>query len=648
MRIPSSKASFKNKLPLPLWPVSDRARTSITPLWPVSDRARTMPGLWSLAACLLLLLLLAAGCSRQRPTPTAIPAVQTVLVRETVIVDRVVQVTPTPDPSLHPVTLRLNLGGEPSSIDPALAADPGSLDVVANLFMGLTRVDGQGQVQPALASAWDVSADGLRWTFTLRADVPWVSYRPTSGVTALGPVTAGDVVYAVRRACDPRTGASQAALNQVIAGCQALHTADLASLSAPEVQALVEGVGVLALDDTTVEFTLAAPVGDFPAIVALPINHPLPSAAVQEHGPAWTEPGHIVSNGPYLLAGWFHGDSLTLARNPLWPGWAEAGGNVERIELAMLPAEQALAAWRAGELDSVAVPPEQRQAIATDPTLGAQLVFVPTSCSEYYGFTHSLPPLDDVLVRRALSAAIDRQQLVEQVTAGGELPANAFAPAMVWGSAAGDPTVAPWALSEAQGGWGYAQALAQAQAWLAEAGYPGGQGFPTLTLLHNAAAGPAQSAQAVAAMWRAELGIPVTVTSLPWPEYQSLLNGDGAGELPHVWRMGYCGELPDQDNWLRQEFNTDSGVDRLRWAESANAPLAADGRSFNQLTAAARQSSDPAERQALYQAAEGILNDKAAAIAPLFFYRDAWLTRPGVQRTYDALNGNQFAVWSKD
>jgi ABC-type oligopeptide transport system substrate-binding subunit len=395
-----------------------------------------------------------------------------------------------------------------------------------------------------------------------------------------------------------------------------------------------------------VQFTLAEPAGDFPAIAALPINRPLYQPAIERHGPTWTEPGNIVSSGPYVLAGWFHGDSMTLARNPLWPGWAEAGGNVERVELAMLPPDQAVELYRAGKLDSVAVPPEQLQTLAADPALGRDLVFAPTSCSEYLGFMHSLPPVDDPLVRRALSAAIDREALVQQAAGVGQ-PANTFAPTMIFGSAAGDPAIAPWALPEAQGGWGYAQALAQAQAWLAEAGYPGGQSFPTLTLLHNAADGPAQTAQAVAAMWRAGLGIEVTVASLPWPEYESLLTG-GGDSLPHVWRMGYCGDLADQADWLGREFSTDQGVDRLRWADSANAPLAADGRSFNQLTAAARQSSDPAERQALYREAERILNDTAAAIAPLYTYNDAYLTRPSVQRAHDALNGNWFATWRVD
>jgi oligopeptide transport system substrate-binding protein len=615
---------------------------------------------------LLALLLLASACSRpsveERIVRETVPVVQTVVVRETVVVERVVEVTPTPDLSRQPVTLHLNLGGEPLSIDPALVSDPAGLDVATSLFWGLTGFDPQGNVEPALATAWSVSGDGLRWTFTLRDDVTWVNFKPSSGATALGPVIADDVVYAVQRACDPRTGAAQAALNYVIAGCQALHTADLAGLSAERVQALLAGVGVEALDDSTVQFTLLEPAGYFPAISGLALNRPLHRPTLDQHGPRWTEPGNIVSSGPYLLAGWFHGDSMALARNPLWPGWPEAGGNVARIELAMLADGLALERYQAGELDSVAVPPAELARVQTDPQLSRELTVAPISCSEYVGFNNSRSPTDNVLVRRALSAAIDRQALVQTVTPGGELPANTFAPPGIFGSAAGDPAIAPWASSKAQGGWGYAQSLAQAQAWLAEAGYPDGEGLPPLTLLHNAADGPARVAQAVAAMWRAGLGVEVRVESLPWPEYWRLLIGDGLsdsaqtgasngdpgnGEVAHVWRMGFCGGLPDQHGWLHGEFNTEQGVDRLRWAESANAQPAGDSRSFNQLTAAARQSPDPAERNALYREAERILTDTAAGIAPLYYYSSAYLTRPHVQRTY-GLNGNQFATWRMD
>jgi oligopeptide transport system substrate-binding protein len=635
---------------------------------------------------LVAVVLLSNACSRSREAEKVVRetvlAPQTVVVRETVVVERIVEVTPTPDQSREPVTLQLDLGGEPLSIDPALASDAGGLDVVESLFLGLTAFDPQGNVEPRLATSWTVSEDGLRWTFTLRDDVTWVNYRPSSGVTPIGPVTAEDVVYAVRRACDPRTGAGQAALNYVIAGCQALHMADPAS-SVEQIDALAQAVGVEALDATTVEFTLLEPAGHFPAVAGLSLNRPLHRATLEQHGSRWTEPGNVVSNGPYLLAGWFHGDSMALERNPLWPGWQEAAGNAARIELAMLADDQAaLALYEASGLDSVVVPPAGLAQVQADPQLSQELSITATSCSEYLGFDNSRPPLDDPLVRRALSAAIDRQSLVQDVTGGGEIPANTFAPAMVFGSAAGDPTIAPWALPEAQGGWGYARALAQAQAWLAEAGYPDGQGLPVLTFLHNNADGPAQLAQAIAAMWRDGLGVEVAVESLPWPEYWSLLN-DSSGELggsaqgglgqetgpsegqetgpsegqetgpsderqQHVWRMGFCGDLPDQYGWLHQEFNTDQGADRLRWVDEANAPLAVDGRSFNQLSAAAQQSADAAERQALYREAERVLSDEAVAYAPLYYYGAVTLTRPYLQRSFFNLTGNRFETWQLD
>jgi oligopeptide transport system substrate-binding protein len=112
--------------------------------------------------------------------------------------------------------------------------------------------------------------------------------------------------------------------------------------------------------------------------------------------------------------------------------------------------------------------------------------------------------------------------------------------------------------------------------------------------------------------------------------------------------MGLCGDLPDQHGWLHQQFNTDQGAGRLRWADSANAPLAGDGRSFNQLTAAAQQSADPIERQALYREAERILSDAAAAYAPLYHYSAVALTKPYLQRSFFNLTGNRFETWMLD
>lgn len=603
---------------------------------------------------LLLALLLLSACTRppkiERVVIQTVLAPQTVIVKETVIVERIVEVTPTPDLSQQPVTLHLNLSGEPLAIDPSLVSDSAGRDIAENLFLGLTGFDPQGNVEPELATTWSASDDGLTWTFTLRDDVSWVNYRPGSGVTAVAPVTADDIVYAVRRTCDPRTGSDFAFLNYIIAGCEALHKADLAGLSAGEVAALTQAVGVQALDEVTVEFTLVAPAGYFPATAGLWINRPQHQPTIERYGDRWTEPGNIVSNGPFALAGWFHNDSMALVRNPWWPGWSQTTGNIARVELALLADDAtALARYRAGQLDSVAVPPGELSRAQEDPTLRQELVIAPAPCTEYYGFTHIKPPLDNPLVRQALSAAIDRQTLVETVTLGGEVPAHTFAPATVFGNAAGDPTIAPWALPEAQGGWGYAKALAQAQSWLAEAGYPGGVGFPPLTLMHNAAASRGQIAAAVADMWRKGLGIEVTVVSREWRDYLSLLDGPTPVEqMPHVWRLSYCGDYPDQNNWVHEVFNSQHGVDRLRWDEAANAPLSADGRSFNQLTTAAQQSTGPAERRALYRAAERILSETAAAYAPLYHYGIVNATKPYLQRTFYGLGGNRWETWVLD
>ncbi|MDW8318590.1 MAG: peptide ABC transporter substrate-binding protein [Anaerolineae bacterium] len=599
-------------------------------------------------------LLVISACNRP---PEDVPVVRetvetvrTVVVKETVIVERLVEVTPTPTVVQGPVTVHLNLGTEPLSIDPSLVIDNAGVDVVENLFLGLTGFDAEGNVEPELAAGWSASEDGLTWTFTLRNDVRWVRYTPSAGVVPLEPVTADDIVFAVRRTCDPRTGSDYAFVNYIIAGCQRLHKADPAALSAEALQTLVEGVAVKALDEYTVQFTLEAPAGYFPAIAGLWVNRPQHRPTVEQYGARWTEPGYIVTNGPYVLAGWFHGDHMSLLRNPLWPGWSQAPGNIERVELAMWSDDtDAFARYREGELDSVTVPPTALAQVREDPTLSQELTIFPMPCTEYYGFTHTRPPMDNVLVRRALSAAIDRVALVEQVTGGGEIPANTFAPPTVFGSAAGDPTIAPWALPETHGGWGYAQALAQARAWLAEAGFPNGAGFPPLVLMHNAAESRALIAQAVAEMWRNGLGIEVQVESREWREYLGLLNSNAAPDaLPHVWRLGYCGDYPDQNNWLHEVFNTDQGANLLRWQASAEAPLGPDGRSYNELTDAARRSTDPEERRALYREAERILADTAAAFAPLYHYNVVNVTKPYLQRTFYTLGGNRFETWTLD
>ncbi|MCA9870878.1 MAG: peptide ABC transporter substrate-binding protein [Anaerolineae bacterium] len=556
-----------------------------------------------------------------------------------------------PDDS-QPVTLNINVAAEPPTLDPSLATDAVSLNVMANLFVGLTRLSDadDGSVDPELATGWEVSDDGLIYTFHLRDDARWVRYTEGDGVEQLRPVAARDVVYGVRRTCDPRTGSEYAYVDYIIAGCAALNNADAVALSETDLQAMIDAVGVTAPDATTVEFTLTTPAPYFPAIAGMWINWPQYREVIENAGDGWTEPGVIVTNGPYVLTEWRHNDSMAAMKNPLWYGWPDARGNIERVEMSMLgePAT-AYAMYEAGALDTTTVPPPDIPAALADSTMAAEVHRYATSCSNAIGFTATKPPMDNILVRKALSAAIDRQSLVDNVLKGGEIPANSFAPAMIFGNTAGDSQIAPWTLPADKGGWGYDMALKQAQEWLAEAGYPNGEGFPVITLMHAQIGDSAQVMQAIQAMWEQGLDIKVSVESQEFGVYLATTsNMTPVEERPHAFRLIWCADYPDENNWLHEVFNTDEGMNLVSWDRDANTPLGPDGMSFNEMTVAAQQTTDPATRQNLYAAAEKVLVDDAAAIAPLNYSVLVEVTKPYLERTYPGIGVSEWRDWVLD
>ena len=186
--------------------------------------------------------------------------------------------------------INMNLGAEPPTADPGLATDTTSVQVDELLFLGLTDFDDATlEVVPELATEWEVSADGLVWTFKMRKDVEWVHYDPEAKkVKKMGKVTANDVVYGVKRTVNPETASDYAYVDYIIKNAEAINNGEMADLDA---------LGVRAVDDYTVEFTLEQPAGYFPGIAGMWINRPVPQTSIEEHGDKWTEPGNIWTNG---------------------------------------------------------------------------------------------------------------------------------------------------------------------------------------------------------------------------------------------------------------------------------------------------------------------------------------------------------------
>ena len=576
--------------------------------------------------------------------------VQKIITKE---VEKVVVATPTPKPGEEKVTLDINLGTEPPTADPSLATDTTSVTVIEQLFMGLTDLAEEDMhAIPELATKWETPDNGQTWIFHMRNDVPWVRYNPATGKVEVvkdkdgNPriVNAHDVVYGVKRTLDPRTASDYAYVLYVIKGGEAVNTADPKK---DDIDALLDQVGVEAVDDFTVKFTLEYPAAYFPQIASMWVTRPEPKWVIESKGDRWIDPGFIVTNGPYVMTEWVHEDHMVFEKNPFWPDWDKVEGNIDRIYAVMVTeASTSFAMYENNELDTAGVPLDQMDRVKSDPVLSKELVIQPIGCTYYYGFTTTKPPVDNPLVRRALSAAIDRKTLVEEVLKGGQIPANTFAPKMIFGSPAGDPDIAPWALPEDMGGWGYDKAVEQAKKWMADAGYPDGEGLDIL-LMHNVSEGHAKIAQAIQAMWQTAFPkATFTIETQEWKVYlKTISRKTPLEDMPHVWRLGWCADYPDENNWVHEVFNPEQGANRPRL--SFDDPYVGDKiKEFSDTTIAAAHTQDPEERKALYKKAEKLLVDDIAAIAPIYYYTRVTVTKPWLKRHWH--DTPHFETWVID
>ncbi len=541
--------------------------------------------------------------------------------------------------------LNVNWSTEPPSIDPSLPSDLLSIQIIEELFVGLGRRNELTlENEPGMAT-WEVADDGLTYTFTIMQDIPWVHYNADTDAVeeVLDPdgnvryVDANDFAYGILRTLDPATAGPYAyVLNIAVAGGKEYNTANLDEISEEDLAALRDAVGVTVIDDYTLEIVAPSQAAFVDDILGLWMAVAQPAWLIEAEGDFWTEPEVMQSYGPYALKEWLHDESLTLIANPFWPGTdAVPVPQIKEVHGVMLTdASASFANYEAGMLDVVGAPMQEMDRIKADAELQEELFTGPDYGTYYYGFNHNRPPMDNVHIRRALSYAIDRQSLIDNVTKGGQEPAHWFSrPGLL---------AAPTMETHPDLGVRYDpdKALEELQLGLEELGLADVSELPPITLSHNESEGHARIAEAIAQMWADELGIEVLITTQEWKVFiANIKNGEGTQVFRSSWFMDYA----DASNFLYDFFHADAtGTGRVHW----NNEVDGLNEEFNALVEEALTLDDTEARRELYAQAEQILVVDEAVIIPIYWYTTVSLSKPYLNRTHSLIGNERYEKWS--
>jgi oligopeptide transport system substrate-binding protein len=476
-----------------------------------------------------------------------------------------------------PADITIINAAEPESLDPAIITGQPELRAVQGLFEGLTRPDPKtARPIPGLAERWEISPDGLVYTFHLRTNLVWSTGEP---------ITANDLVYSWIRVLNPATASDYAG--------QLFYLKNAGEFNAGKIKD-PSLVGVRALDKFTVRAELNNPTAFFLDLCAFPTLYVVPRQTIEKYGDRWLMIRPLPSSGPYELAAWRLNDKVRLKKNARY--WDAANTQSEIIDL--LPIGSAITSlnlYENGQADIVwdkeLVPVELLDVLLKRPDfhtfnyLGTYFIRL--------NVTHK--PFDDPRVRRALALAIDKNRIVKKITRAGEQPASHLVP---------DGT----ANYTSPAGLDYNPELAKKL--LAEAGYPGGKGFPRFDYIFNAAAGGAAKIHENVAielqqMFRDTLGIEMELRQMEWKVYLGALTRLDYDSSRSSW----IGDYNDPQTFLGM-FTSDDGNNRTGWKNKA----------YDALIRKANESPNLAERVKKFQQAETLLVHDEAPIIPLFFY----------------------------
>ncbi len=484
-------------------------------------------------------------------------------------------------------TLLLGNQNEPASLDPHVADALTDAIILASLYEGLTVLDEKSSsARPGVAERWEASADGLTYTFHLRADARW-----SNG----DPVTARDFAYSFQRILTPAFGSAYSYMLWSLKNAERFNTGELKNFA---------DVGVEVVDDRTLRLRLNNPIPYLPALVAHSTWMPVHRATIEKFGRGddranpWTRPGNLVGNGPFTLAEWSPNARLVVAKNPGY--WDAARTSLERV--IFFPTEKADTEdynFRAGQVHLTFDVPKSKLATyrAQSPS---PLRIDPLLNITYLNFNVTKAPFTDPRVRRALALAVDRDALSQKVLNGAFLTASAIVPPDCGGY-----------VSSTRLNLDYAEA----RRLLAEAGFPGGKNFPSIPVQVLNDENQPRMMEAIQAMWRRELGITVTIEPF---EQKTLFQNQKT--LAHTLGfLGWTADFPDPATFL-DIFRTGNGQNWTGWGD----------KDYDALLDRATATADPARRFALFQEAEAILLDRAP-IAPLVHRARTYLIHPAVK-----------------
>jgi len=500
--------------------------------------------------------------------------------------------------------IRINVGPEPDSIDPALNSAMDGGVYIAHAFEGLTITGKDGKITYGVADKWDISNDGLTYTFNIRDNAKWSDGEP---------VTAQDFVYTWQRVVDPITASEYSYQLAPVKNATAITAGEMT----------VDTLGVRAIDEKTLEITLEAPTAYFLELLAFYTYSPVRRDIIEAHGDKWTlKPETYIGNGPFKVVERSIDDKIVMAKNENY--WnADEVLPPQLVFVLMQNENAAVAGIKEGSLDFATNPPPQDIPILIEEGI---VQIHPQLGTYYYVVNFTNETTKDPRVRRALALAIDRKYIIEQVTKAGQVPAGAWVPSGI-NDVTGD-------FRENGGDYysvdpaDYEANVAEAKQLMTEAGYPDGEGFPVLEFKTNPGAGHTSIFEAIQQMWSESLGIDSVMTQEEWAVFQQTRNDKNFVLARHGWIGDYNDPMTFIDVFVSDSPQNNGGYSNAK---------------FDELINIARSTGNQNVRMTAMHEAEDVLLEDMGLI-PLYFYTQPLLVSPKLKGiVFDVLGNHNFS-----